>query len=384
MRIEAIDLWHIRTPLVRPYPLSKIYGTLTHAEAVFLRLTTEDGLAGWGEADPQQPFTEEWPGGAMAFLADLAAPRLLGRDASQGAVIRCDLDALASGNPTAKGAVDMALHDLAGRAAGVPVHALLGGRLRDAIAVLWPLGSGDLDESIEVVEEKMAEGYRTFMIKTGSRDVADDAARTLALIDKYHPQVKFIADANQGWSESEALRFTALIGTAPLTLLEQPVAKDNPDGLKRVRDASLAPVSADEAVFSLGEAAQLAAARAVDVFSIKPSKNGGLAPSRKIAALAEGHGIDILMNSMIEFGVTQAASLHLGATLPNLMDCGHAYMSTLRITEDPTDFSALVADGTARVPDTPGLGISVDADHLNALAVDHRRIEDPRVREVVA
>lgn len=384
MRIEAIDLWHIRSPLVRPYPLSKVYGTLTHAEAVFARITTEDGLFGWGEADPLQPFTEEWAGGVMAFLADRAAPRLLGRDASEGAAIRSDLDAIASGNPTAKGAVDMALHDLAGHAAGVPVHALLGGRLRDAIAVLWPLGSGDTDESIAVVDEKLAEGYRTFMIKTGSRDVADDAARTLALINTYHPEVQFIADANQGWTESEALRFAHLIGAAPLTLLEQPVAKDNREGLKRVRDASLVPVSADEAVFSLDEAARLAAERAVDVFSIKPSKNAGLAASRKIAALAEGHGIDILMNSMIEFGVTQAASLHLGATLPNLMDCGHAYMSTLRITEDPTDFGALVEDGMARVPDAPGLGISVDVDHLNALAVDHRRIDDPHIREVVA
>lgn len=384
MHVEAIDLWHIRSPLTRPYPLSKIYGTLTHAEAVLLRITASDGLAGWGEADPLPPFTEEWAGGALQFLADLVAPKIVGRDAADGAAIRTDLDALAPGNPTAKGAVDMALHDLAGRAAGLPVHALLGGKLRDGIAVLWPLGSGGLEESIDVVEEKVAEGYRTFMIKTGSRDVADDAARTLALIERFHPEVDFIADANQGWSESEALRFVELIGAAPLSLLEQPVAKHNPDGLKRVRDASLAPVSADESVFSLDEAARLAAARAVDVFSIKPSKNGGLTPARKVAALAEGHGIGILMNSMIEFGVTQAASLHLGATLPNLLACGHAYMSTLRLIDDPTDFGALVQSGMAAVPATPGLGITVDVERIESLAVDHRRIESSRMRAVVA
>ena len=384
MRVSSIDIWQIKSPLVRPYPLSKIYGTLTHAEAVFLRLTTENGIEGWGEADPLQPFTEEWAGGAKQFLASVVAPRLVGRDAGEAARLRSELDALAPGNPTAKGAVDMALHDLTARAAGVPVHALLGGKLRDAIASLWPLGSGTLEESIAVVEEKAAAGFRSFMIKTGSRDVAEDAARTLALIERFHPEIDFIADANQGWSESQALRFAALIGTAPLTLLEQPVAKENAAGLKRVREASLAPVSADESVFSLDEAARLASAGAVDVFSIKPSKNGGLAPSRKIASLAEGHGIGILMNSMIEFGVTQAASLHLGATLPNLLECGHAYMSTLRITRDPTDFSNLVTDGSAGVPDTPGLGITIDLDLLQQLAVDHVRIEDDRVREVVA
>jgi len=384
MHITAIDLWHIKSPLVRPYPLSKIYGTLTHAEAVFLRITTSDGREGWGEADPLPPFTEEWPGGAMLFLSDLAAPRLIGRDASEIAAIASELDALAPGNPTAKGAIDMALHDLVGKAAGVPVHVLLGGRLRDQIPVLWPLGSGTLQDSLEVVTEKIAEGYRSFMIKTGSHDVALDAERTLALIERFHPDVRFIADANQGWSESEALRFVDLIGAAPLFLLEQPVSKDNPDGLKRVRQASRVPVSADESVFSLIQAARLATEQAVDVFSIKPSKNGGLAQSRKIASLAEGHGLGILMNSMIEFGVTQAASLQLGLTLPNLLDCGHAYMSTLRIAEDPTDFSDHVAGGIARAPDAPGLGVTVGLAQLEKLAVAHRRIDGGQIREAVA
>lgn len=374
MKIERIDLWHIKSPLVRPYPLSKVYGTLTHAQAVVLRLTCAGGLEGWGEADPQPPFTEEWPDGVMLYLSELAAPRLLGRDALDRAMLSAELDAVSAGNPTAKGAVDMALHDLAGKHAGVPVSQLLGGALRDRIPALWPLGSGTLEESLEVVEEKRAEGFRTFMVKTGSRDVAEDAARCLALIERYHPEIRFIADANQGWSEAEAVRFAELIGAAPLDLLEQPVARANLEGMKRVREAALCPVSADESVFTPGEAAKLAAACAVDVFSIKPSKNAGLAPSRKIASLAEGHGLDVLMNSMIEFGITQAASLQLGITLPNLMDCGHAYMSTLRIKEDPTDFSALVRDGTAHAPAAPGLGVAVDPDHLARLCVSHATI----------
>ncbi|MCG8358303.1 MAG: hypothetical protein MI920_22280 [Kiloniellales bacterium] len=381
MRIASIDLWRVRSPLVRAYPLSKLYGTLTHAEAVFLRLTTDDGLVGWGEADPNMPFTEEWHGGVMLLLGEIAGARLIGRDPRDWAAILAEIDALVPGNPTAKGAIDMALHDLAAKAAGLPVHALMGGKLRDEIPLLWPLGSEALADSIAVVEEKVAEGFRCFMIKTGARDVAEDAARTLGLIERFHPQVSFIADANQGWSETEALRYLALIGSAPLVLLEQPVARDNLAGLARIRDAALMPISADEGVFSLTQAASLAASRAVDVFSIKPSKNGGLAPSRKIAALAEGHGLGVLMNSMIEFGVTQAAALQLGLTLPNLMDCGHAYMSTLRITEDATDFAACIANAMARDPGRPGLGVEVDLDRLQALAVDHRRIAEDAAKE---
>lgn len=384
MRIVALDLWHVRSPLTKAYPLSKLYGTLTHAEAVFLRLTTEDGLVGWGEADPNMPFTEESHGGVMLFLEQAVAPRLIGRDGRDWAALLAEIDALAPGNPTAKGAVDMALHDLAGKAAGLPASALLGGKLRDAIALLWPLGSESLEDSAAVVEEKIAAGYRCFMIKTGARDVAEDAARTLGLIDRFGGQASFIADANQGWSEAEALRYLALIGAAPLVLIEQPVARDNAAGLKRVREAALAPVSADEAVFSLTQAGDLAAARAVDAFSIKPSKNGGLAPSRKIAALAEGHGLGILMNSMIEFGVTQAASLQLGLTLPNLLDCGHAYMSTLRIEHDPTDFAACVTNAMARDTGRPGLGVHVDVDRLAALSLAHRRIGADKARGAAA
>ncbi len=383
MRISRIDLWHVKSPLVRPYHLSKFYGTLTHAEAVMLRLTTDGGLEGWGEADAQMGFTEEWTGGVLALLAQGIGPNLIGRDARDFARLIDELAHNIAGNPCARGAVDMALHDLAGKAAGVPVHMLLGGKLRNEIPVLWPLSSESLDASLEVVTAKVAEGYRTFMVKTGSRDVAEDAARCLALIERF-PDVHFQADANQGWSEDEALRFVQLIGSAPLCLLEQPVPRTNPEGLARVHARALFPVSADEGVFSLNEAARLARMGAVDVFSIKPSKNGGLQPSRKIAALAEGHGLSILMNSMIEFGITQAAALHLGATLPNLMSCGHAYMSTLRLKGDPTDFATLVKDGTAHVPDRPGLGIAVDLQQVKNIAVAHHCIEADKAREAVA
>lgn len=374
MRITAADLWLVRTPLVRPYPLSRLYGTLTHAEAVVLRLETAGGLTGWGEADPLMPFTEENAQGVFHFLRDLVPERLIGRDAGELAAITHDIDLLTPGYPTAKGAIDIALHDLVAKAAGVPISSLLGGRLRSSIPVLWPLGSASLEESIEVIEEKREAGFSTFMIKTGSRDVADDAARTLALIERFHPHVRFQADANQGWSESEAMRYVSMIGSAPLLLLEQPVARRNPEGLKRVREASLVPVSADESCFSPHEAARLAATRSADVFSIKPSKNGGLSPARQIAAIAEGHGLSILMNSMIELGITQAASLQLGICLPHLVEGGHAYMSTLRVVGDPTDFSSLVAAGSARAPDGPGLGIAVDEDRLAGLASAHRRI----------
>jgi len=382
MKIQSIDIYALSIPFVVPYRLSKVYGTVSDNHAIVVRICTEGGLIGWGEANPLPPFTEETPSGVVDLLGKLLGPALIGHDAGNVARCRQMVDALVPGNPLAKGAVDMALHDLAGKAAGLPVHALIGGALVDVLPVLWPMGSGTLEEDRALVEAKYAEGFRTFMVKMGAQPIEVEIARIKALTERFHPEVKFIADANQGWQEAEALRFVAGANDTPLALLEQPVDRHDRAGLARIRQASLAPVSADESVFSLHQAAELAREGAVDTFSLKVSKNGGIASTREIATVAAANGMTCLMNSMLECGITQAASLQLGCTLANLIDCGHAYMSTLRLRDDFTDFGRLVRNGQVSVPGEPGLGIAVDEQKVTSLASDHVRLGPERVGQV--
>jgi len=374
MRIRAFDIYRVSMPFAVPYKLSKVYGTLTHNQAVILRIETDGGVVGWGEADPLPPFTEESPDGVRDVLHDLFGPGLMAMENVSVNGLHRMMDAAVDGSPLAKGAVDMAVHDALARELCVPVYDLLGGALHDGIPVLWPLGAGGFDEDVAVIEARRAEGFRSFMIKMGSLPVADEVARVAALTERFHPDITFIADANQGWSEDEALAFVEGVKDYPLSLLEQPVSRDDEAALAKVTKVSAVPVSADESVFSLADAARLSAAGVVDVFSIKVSKNGGIAPGRRIAELAGAHGMQCLMNSMLEFGISQAASLQLGATLGNLTDGGHAYMSTLRLADDFTSFSDLVRDGVAMVPDTPGLGITVDEVKVRELAMDHVRL----------
>jgi muconate cycloisomerase len=374
VKIHSLDILHLSVAFKVPYRLSKVYGTLTHNHAIVVRLRTKGGLIGWGEANPLPPFTEESPEGVMTALGEVLGPALLGRDIGDLAGSGAFLDELLPGNPLAKGAIDMALHDLAGKSQGVPVHRLLGNTAKTAIPVLWPMGSGSVDEDMALVEAKRAEGYRTFMVKMGAQAVETDIERVRALCARFDPDVIFIADANEGWDEDEALRFVTGVNDCPLALIEQPVPRRDHGALKRIREAAVAPVSADESVFSIEEAERLADQGIVDVFSIKVSKNGGIAKGQRIAGIAEAHGMRVLMNSMLECGISQAASLQLGASLGNLLPCGHAYMSTLRLTVDFTDFSALIDQGVAQVPTGPGLGIEVDWDRVRALADDHQRI----------
>ena len=383
MRITAIELFHIAAPFVVPYRLSKVYGTHSEAHAVVLRLETEGGVVGYGEADPCPPFTEETPGSVLRAIGDHLGPALLGTDARNVNAAHQLMDAILTGNPLAKGAVDMACYDIAGKAASLPVHDLLGGALCEDLPVMWPLGSGTADEDAALIDEKRAQGYQTFMLKMGDRPVAEDLARVRALRNRYGPALRLVADANQGWTPAEARVFVDGVGASAgasvddgeLDLIEQPVSARDIAGLARLKRGAATPLSADESLVTERDALGLIEADAVDVFSLKVSKNGGIAPTRRLAALAHTAGLRCLMNSMLEFGVSQAASLELGVTVPNLVDFGHAYMSTLRLAEDYTDFSDRVRDGRVRPSGCSGLGVAVDEDRLRHMAREVVRLE---------
>jgi len=212
------------------------------------------------------------------------------------------------------------------------------------------------------------------MLKMGAAPVRDEIARTVALHAQYGDRLKLIADANQGWTREEAHEFLAGVRDSNLAFLEQPVAKSDLEGMALLAKASALPISADESLTGPAEAARIAKLEAASIFSIKSSKNGGPLRAQRIATLAQAFGIRCYMNSMLEFGITQAASLQHAVTVTNLIDVGHAFMSTLRLSADPTNFSSYVRDGVVRLPSGPGLGIEVDVDHVRRLATAHFKV----------
>jgi muconate cycloisomerase len=178
-------------------------------------------------------------------------------------------------------------------------------------------------------------------------------------------------DANQGWEVADALEFTHGIRGHRPDLIEQPVKRWNMEGLRRIRERSPSPLSADESLATIQDAAMLIRERAVDAFSIKVSKNGGLDKSKQIAMVADAFGLRCLMNSMLEFGISQAASLQLGCTLPNLLDLGHAYGSVVRMSDDITDFGQNISQATVKVPTGNGLGVTLNEDKLKKYTLDY-------------
>lgn len=371
MKINRIELFEISIPFVKPYTLSKVYGTIHNGRAVILKMHTDSGLTGFGEADPRPPFTMDSIASVLAVVKEIIGPRLLGRDPRDLHKIEAELDQVLQGNLTARGAVNMALYDLLGKACSLPVHVLLGGRLHDQLPLLWPLGSGTGQETIAEIESFRSEGFQTFMLKMGAQPVKEEIRRVRQVRERFGEQVHLIADANQGWTEAETLQFLDGIRDCPVDLLEQPLPHWDIEGQQRVRKRSNCPLSADESLTSLQQAAALIRAEAVSGFSLKVSKNGGLDKSRQIGLTAQTFGLKCLMNSMLEFGISQAALLQLGCTLPNLFPFGQAYMSVLRMSDDITDFADTLSGGEVRVPEGPGLGVNLVEDKLEQYSLGH-------------
>jgi muconate cycloisomerase len=376
--IATADVFEIESAFSTPYKLSRTYGTLATTRALMVKLTDVDGIEGWGEANPLQPFTAESLGEAAQALQAILLPEVMAGAAPAPGRVDARLDALLEGHLCAKGALSMALLDILGKRLAVPVSTLLGGSLRESLPVLWPLGSGTADDDAAVIDERAAMGFSTFMLKMGSAPVRDEVQRVAKLEARYGDRLSLIADANQGWSRDDAQQFVSEVRGSRLVFIEQPVAKDDLEGMALLAGISQRPISADESLTGITEAATLARRSAASIFSIKSSKNGGPLRAQRIAAVAEAFGIRCYMNSMLEFGITQAASLQHAVTVRNLVDVGHAFMSTLRLAEDPTDFSSLVRDGVVYLPHRPGLGVQVDEGHVRRLAVQSARLEASR------
>lgn len=363
MKITEIIIHPLRMPLVHPYVLSNAYGVLSESDQIYVEIKTDEGITGWGEANPWAGFSGDIADSVVCVIRKLVGPRLIGEDPTNLNAIHRDLDRMIAGNKMVKAAIDMACYDILGKSLQVPVHKILGGKKYDTIKCFWSIGGSTPEESASEVAAIKEQGYWGCMLKIGT-NLKNDVARTLAVREAVGPDFPLIADANQGWDYDTALRYGRAIECANLLFYEQPVKAWDVNSLAKLRRNLNTPISADEGVSTIQEALRLVKEEACDVFSIKSSKQGGIMPAKQICEYATEHGIQLFFNSMIEGGITQAASLSIAATSEIMMTTGHSFFSTLRHKDDVTNFRSFVVDGVTTVSDEPGLGVIVDEDKV--------------------
>lgn len=369
MKIKELKVRELAVPLTHPYALSRAYGVHTVASVVALEIVTDAGVVGWGECDPWAAFTGETAGTVCSVLRTCLGPMLIGMDPTNLRHVHQCMDGALRSNHTAKACVDVACYDILGKTCGLPVCKLIGGTLRDGVRCFWAVGGSTPEETVKEIVKIKEDGFWGCMIKIGT-DYRLDAARTLAARDAVGPEFPLIADANQGWDVDTAISYGKLVESANLLFFEQPVKFWDVDGLAKVRSKVPMPVSADEGVTTIQDARLLIAARACDYFSIKVSKHGGILPTMQLCEYAAVNGISLFFNSMLEEGITQAASLHVACTVPNILaTTGHSFFSTLRLQSDITDFYSWTRDGFTSLSGKAGLGLEINQKNLDKYTV---------------
>lgn len=377
MKIKAIEPIAVSLPMHKAVTMAG--ETVARADNMLIRVASDDGLIGWGEAASAPTMTGETVPGMMAAVGYLAPP-LIGRPADAFATTSAAMDAAMYGNTGAKAAIEMALHDLVARAAGKPLHALFGAKLRSRIAVLAVLGSTDEAADLREARERWAAGYRAFKIKVGLGAPEADAARTQAVCGMLKRNAAaggetclVSSDANQGFSVDQALRYVAGLGDCGLDFIEQPVHAHDLDGMARVAAATRVPIGADEGIHSLEDIERHHARKAAAGVSLKAIKLGGLRAVHEACRLCDRLGMKVNLSCKTgESSIASAAALHLAATVPALT--WGLTLTNAGLAEDVTAVPLRIETGHVVVPDRPGLGIEVDETRVRRPEASARRV----------
>lgn len=326
------------------------YEAIDTAPNVLLRIELENGLAGWGNAAPDEHVTGETAETVETTILERFQPFLLGRDAQRIESLWAQLCRLAPNQPAAVAAVDIALYDLLGKAAGLPLCQLLG-RARDQIATSITLSIEETSISVARAEAFQRQGFNALKIKCGL-DADADIERVRTVRRAVGAAMQISLDANQGYSAHQTLRVLDALRDCGIAFIEQPVAADDLAALRDVCRRSPVPVMADESVLSAADVL----ATPAPLVNLKLMKTGGITGALKSNAVAEARGIRAMIGCMDESRISMAAAAQVALAWNNIAYAdldGH-----LDVVDDVASGGILIEDGVVRVSNRAGLGLT--------------------------
>lgn len=368
MKIEKVVIRPVNMPRKEGFAVRT--GAYTTHPHVLVRVETDEGVIGHGEAAPIASYFGETQETIVEVLRHYIVPAVLGKDPMNIKARIKDMDLALPSNPCAKAAMDIALHDIKGRALGVPISSLLGGAQLAPLPLAYSVALTDPKKVVEKALVARDDGFTVIKLK-GGNNVAEDVARLLsvrkALGHENWPWLRL--DANGGYdNRTEIYRHIAELESLGLILLEQPYGASQWQAHRELRSRIRIPILLDESIKTGWDIEQVAQSPEGFVVNIKAQKSGGLFKASQMMAAAEIFGIPIQFGSQRESLIGNIANLHLASTV-----APQDYCCDLRtawgIREDLIDEVPAIKKGCVAVPDGPGLGVEVHWERSEAMAL---------------
>jgi L-alanine-DL-glutamate epimerase-like enolase superfamily enzyme len=362
LKISRIETIPIRVPLKAQFAIRSGRGGAHNVSPFLLvKVHTDAGLIGLGEASCTPRWSGEDQFTAQHLIQTYLAPLLVGENPLEVEALTQKFRLAFAGNYFTKAAVEMALWDIAGKAAGKPVYELLGGKVREFVPTKWSVSGVDPEKAAEIATWAVAQGFKAMKVKVGL-EPDGDIARVRAVREAIGPGIKLGVDANGGWSKEDAVKTITRMSELGIYFAEQPVAPEDVLDLVEVRRRISLPVIADESIYTLQDAKALVRLDAADGLSIYVGKAGGIGPAKKIAEFANGAGLSCTIGSNLELGIGSAAMTHLALATAGIdaerfpCDIIGPFFYEDDVVIEPLPIIA----GEARANDKPGLGIELD------------------------
>lgn len=314
LKLSKFELFNPSLTMESPFVTS--LRKVEELNPVLVKAVADDGTTGWGEAPVSPQVTGETPDSSLSVLKQLM-PKLLGLDPRDREKIHSRMKEILKGNRASKAGIDIAVHDLLGKAWNVPLWKLLGGFRSSRITTDFTVSLDEPDLMANKTAELVAEGFTEIKVKLGGKLVRD-LERIESIEKAGGPETSFRIDANQGWTRTEAAKFVKETKNLSIQFLEQPLDGEDIEGMKRLRETSPYPIMADESVHGLKSAREVFRRGAADYINIKLSKAGGFFPASKLAALAEAYHVPCMIGGMSSTGILSTAAAHFAAGVKNV------------------------------------------------------------------
>lgn len=371
MRIIRIETIPVQVPIRPELIIQGSLGVHSTSPFVMLKVHTDEGITGLGEVSCTPVWSGEDAVTAVHIIHSFLEPAVLGENPCDIERLTAKMRRVVFGHPFTKSGVEIALWDILGKVAGLPVYRLLGGAVREVVPIKMSVSGAAPARAAEIAAWAISKGLKTLKVKVGIQSEGD-IARVIAVREAIGSATRLGVDANGGWSPRVAIdTIRKLADQCNIYFAEQPVAALDIQWMVDVRQNVQVPVMADESCNTLQDAMAIARAGAADILSIYVGKGGGIGPARKIAAVAEAAGLTCTVGSNLELGVASAAMAHLATATTGVgaeeFPCD--ILGPLAYEHDLLAEAMEFRDGAIRAPSGPGLGVSLDEKMLEKYRV---------------